>query len=227
MVKYSLLTGIKLGLSILVFVVGCTPSDIEKNNVSSNTITPFSVAPTKTRIPTATPIPEVLLGIVEVGSLNIRAGPGTSHPVIGSLHRGDEFYILGESVNSTNNKWLLISLSNSFGWVIGEAGYVTIKKTIVDFNTYLEWQRNKQSAKSFLVSATARPTIAAPLPNPFQATLPAVNNNDKNCSPAYPGVCIPPRPPDLDCKDIPYRRFTVLSPDPHGFDGDGDGIGCE
>jgi hypothetical protein len=35
------------------------------------------------------------------------------------------------------------------------------------------------------------------------------------------------RPQDLDCADIPHRRFTVLPPDPHRFDGDGDGIGCE
>jgi len=48
-----------------------------------------------------------------------------------------------------------------------------------------------------------------------------------SCDPAYPTVCIPPPPPDLDCKDIPYRRFTVLPPDPHRFDGDHDGIGCE
>lgn len=49
------------------------------------------------------------------------------------------------------------------------------------------------------------------------------------CDPSYPGVCIPPIEVsgDLDCGDIPYRRFQVLPPDPHGFDGDGDGIGCE
>ena len=47
------------------------------------------------------------------------------------------------------------------------------------------------------------------------------------CDPAYPGVCIPPPPPDLDCGDITYRRFEVLPPDPHHFDGDGNGIGCE
>jgi hypothetical protein len=47
------------------------------------------------------------------------------------------------------------------------------------------------------------------------------------CDPAYPDVCIPPPPPDLDCADIAYRRFAVLPPDPHHFDGDGDGIGCE
>ncbi|MDR7529053.1 MAG: thermonuclease family protein [Armatimonadota bacterium] len=47
------------------------------------------------------------------------------------------------------------------------------------------------------------------------------------CDPAYPDVCIPPPPPDLDCPEIPYRRFRVLPPDPHRFDGDRDGIGCE
>lgn len=48
-----------------------------------------------------------------------------------------------------------------------------------------------------------------------------------NCDPSYPDVCIPPPPPDLDCGDISHRRFRVLPPDPHRFDGDKDGIGCE
>jgi micrococcal nuclease len=47
------------------------------------------------------------------------------------------------------------------------------------------------------------------------------------CDAAYPGVCIPPPPPDLDCADIAHRRFTVLPPDPHRFDNDGNGVGCE
>jgi micrococcal nuclease len=47
------------------------------------------------------------------------------------------------------------------------------------------------------------------------------------CDPAYPDVCISSPPPDLDCGDIGPRRFTVLPPDPHRFDGDSDGIGCE
>lgn len=50
---------------------------------------------------------------------------------------------------------------------------------------------------------------------------------DDACDPAYPDVCIPPPPPDLECADIPYRRFRVLPPDPHNFDGDGNGFGCE
>jgi micrococcal nuclease len=47
------------------------------------------------------------------------------------------------------------------------------------------------------------------------------------CDPSYPTVCIAPPPPDLDCADVPYREFKVLAPDPHRFDGDHDGLGCE
>ena len=48
-----------------------------------------------------------------------------------------------------------------------------------------------------------------------------------SCDPSYPTVCIPQPPPDLDCGDIPHKRFRVRPPDPHGFDGEGDGLGCE
>jgi hypothetical protein len=51
------------------------------------------------------------------------------------------------------------------------------------------------------------------------------------CAASYPTVCILPPPPDLNCGDIPYRNFRVRwdvpDPDPHHFDGDHDGIGCE
>jgi hypothetical protein len=67
-------------------------------------------------------------------------------------------------------------------------------------------------------SPVTPPLVAAPvLPVPPSA----------NCDPAYPDVCIPSPPPDLDCGDIAFRRFRVLPPDPHRFDGDKNGIGCE
>jgi micrococcal nuclease len=50
------------------------------------------------------------------------------------------------------------------------------------------------------------------------------------CDPNYTGACVPPYPPDLDCADL---RALGLAPvrsvgsDPHRFDGDGDGVGCE
>jgi len=57
--------------------------------------------------------------------------------------------------------------------------------------------------------------------------LSATNETGGGCDPAYPSVCILPPPPDLDCGEIPHRRFKVLAPDPHGFDRDKDGVGCE
>ena len=47
------------------------------------------------------------------------------------------------------------------------------------------------------------------------------------CDSSYPDTCIPSPPPNLNCGDISDKDFQVLSPDSHGFDCDGDGIGCE
>lgn len=68
---------------------------------------------------------------------------------------------------------------------------------------------------------TATPVPPTPVP-PTPTAKPAAN-----CHASYPTVCIPPPPPDLDCGDIPYRRFTVVGADPHRFDADKDGVGCE
>ena len=44
----------------------------------------------------------------------------------------------------------------------------------------------------------------------------------------YPDSCISPPPPDLDCDDdVTYRNFRVQQPDPHRFDSERDGLGCE
>ncbi len=61
----------------------------------------------------------------------------------------------------------------------------------------------------------------------LMACNPDVPAKSGRCHPSYPTVCIQGPPPDLDCRQVPYRRFKVLPPDPHGFDRDTDGIGCE
>ncbi len=68
------------------------------------------------------------------------------------------------------------------------------------------------------VKATATPRPVLPTPTPVR---------QGNCHPAYPDVCIAPPPPDLDCFEIPFLRFKVLRPDPHRFDRDRNGVGCE
>lgn len=70
-------------------------------------------------------------------------------------------------------------------------------------------------------TATTATTVLPILP-PVPAPSPPAN-----CDASYPTVCIAPPPPDLDCKDVPYKNFRVLQPDPHRFDGNRDGFGCE
>lgn len=60
-------------------------------------------------------------------------------------------------------------------------------------------------------------------------SAPPAADTSAGCEPSYPEVCIPLRSEvgDLDCGDISERRFTVIPPDAHNFDGDHDGVGCE
>ena len=87
-------------------------------------------------------------------------------------------------------------------------------------------QRERDALGGLVAECPASRMPFAPAPPTLDPT-PAATVRGTECSPAYPGVCIPPPPPDLDCGDIPYRRFSVLPPDPHHFDGDNNGIGCE
>lgn len=87
---------------------------------------------------------------------------------------------------------------------------------------YLDAQREAREAGIGLWGAAPTPTPAAAAPLPL---VPAT------CEPSYPDICIPMGSADLNCPDIEHRRFRVLwnvaNPDPHGFDGNADGVGCE
>ncbi len=78
---------------------------------------------------------------------------------------------------------------------------------------------------------TSQPTQTAPEPEQSQPTSQPTQTqqvqSQNQCDSSYPSVCIPPYPPDLDCGEIGYSNFRVVPPDPHGFDRDNDGIGCE
>ncbi|WP_322796415.1 hypothetical protein [Tepidiforma sp.] len=85
----------------------------------------------------------------------------------------------------------------------------------------LVWGGNegrKFSSRSAEEWAPETRVAAPPTPTPTRGP---------HCDPAYPTVCIASPPPNLRCDDIPHRRFEVLPPDPHNFDGNGDGIGCQ
>ena len=78
-----------------------------------------------------------------------------------------------------------------------------------------------------IVSDIEKPTITPAIPIQEEQESVSVSSTQENCDESYPDVCIPPYPPDLDCGEIGYSNFSVVGDDPHGFDGDNDGIGCE
>jgi micrococcal nuclease len=107
---------------------------------------------------------------------------------------------------------------------------------LIDNDKYIDQltvvQEAAQAASLGMWGACAAPVVAPVVPTPVPASAPApapqpLVEQGGNCDPSYPDICIPANSPDLDCPDIPNRRFKVIPPDPHRFDGDKDGIGCE
>jgi endonuclease YncB( thermonuclease family) len=93
---------------------------------------------------------------------------------------------------------------------------------------YLPAQRNAQAAGRGIWNRCGG--VDKPLTQPEPAPAPAPKSRPRggpsgNCDPGY-DPCVPPYPPDLDCADVdgPIR---ITGDDPHGFDADGDGIGCD
>lgn len=84
-----------------------------------------------------------------------------------------------------------------------------------------------KKSKNSLDKIIAIVTVVATVIGTSIAVATYVNTLTQNCDPAYPDLCIPKGSPDLQCSDIKERKFRVLPPDPHHFDGDGNRIGCE
>lgn len=85
----------------------------------------------------------------------------------------------------------------------------------------------REQERGFWSPSTCNGDTTQPADRPEQERKPP---SGRNCDPSYPDVCIPPieQEGDLSCKDVPeYADFRVLPPDPHGFDRNNDGWGCE
>lgn len=92
----------------------------------------------------------------------------------------------------------------------------------------MDAQRTEAAVAQTMESAELEATLDAY--STTRPTLTPIPPRQSDCDFAYPTVCIPPvwLVGDLDCGDIPHlARFLVLDPDPHNFDTDHDGIGCE
>ena len=84
------------------------------------------------------------------------------------------------------------------------------------------------SGESWAQSYGCKAKKQTPVETPKTSTTNIPKEDSKeNCDVSYPDVCITPYPPDLNCGDVSYNNFRVVGNDPHHFDGDKDGIGCE
>lgn len=76
------------------------------------------------------------------------------------------------------------------------------------------------------IDPSCDPVAPPPEPEPEPELEPEPDQGG-NCEPGY-DPCVPPYPPDVDCADVdgPIRVDHSYG-DPHGLDGDKDGVGCE
>jgi endonuclease YncB( thermonuclease family) len=114
--------------------------------------------------------------------------------------------------------FLLICMCSILGGIVGEEPNAPTASSRATPAVVAEAEPTTQPTKTPEPTNTPQPTSPPLTSEQVQAT---------NCDPAYPDMCIPPPPPDLDCGDIPGQQFKVLPPDPHRLDPDGDGTGCE
>lgn len=181
------------------------PAPTQTSAPTATSTRPPTATPTRapTAAPTDTPTP---VGPIANDGANLRSGPGTDYPVVGGAAPGQALAVVGRN---DAGDWLQLA---DGAWVAA---------FLVD------------GAPSELAVAEAPPlptaepepvvVEAAPTPAPVRAVEQPVSD----CDPAYPTLCIPRNSGDLDCGDIGARRFPVPGADPHRFDGDNDGVGCE
>ncbi|MDP8927949.1 MAG: PASTA domain-containing protein [Actinomycetota bacterium] len=117
----------------------------------------------------------------------------------------------------------LLTLANKFDWHVSVVKQVSSAApgTIIG-HTPSSGATVRQGSDIQIVVAKAAP---APKPQPAAEAAPE-SASSSGCDSNYQGTCVPVVSYDLNCDDI-GGSVTVVGSDPHGFDADGDGSGCE
>ena len=211
---------------IVALLLACgSGSSIGKSAVVNATSTSVTVSDTQANLqsvrlqsteeiaPTAAPRPQARA----LRPSNLREGPGTAFAIARELPKGATVELLSYH-DEGNTRWYEVQVENAQGWM---------SSTVLDVDSEGALALSENTDTFTLPpTATPKPKPAAPAPKPAAlAPKPAA----QSCDPSYPDVCIPPKSEvgDLDCPDIGYKRFRVIGNDPHRFDADNDGIGCE
>jgi len=140
---------------------------------------PTPVPPTPVP-PTPTPVPaQVALS----QNVNVRSGPGTTYPLVGSGNQGQTFRITGKN---PAGDWWQIDFNGQTGWVIGQLVTVTGGESV-------QVAQNIPPAPAAPppppptntpAPAPAQPPAAAPTPAPPpQPNTPFILGNSETCSP--------------------------------------------
>jgi uncharacterized protein YraI len=148
---------------------------------------------------------------------NLREGPGTAFAIARELPKGTTVELLSYH-DEGDTRWYEVQVDNTQGWM---------SSIVLEVDGEVA-QALAENTDTFTPPPTATPKSARATPKPAPAE-PEPASVAQSCDPSYPDVCIPPKSEvgDLDCPDISYRRFRVIGNDPHRFDADNDGIGCE
>lgn len=177
---------------------------VEGDTLTANTQSPGAKVVSVTEVEAAAPSQPATTTATATRNANLRGGPGTTYPVVGGVRTGQALTITGRNeagdwLQLADGKWIATFLVNNAPEVgIAENAPPTTQATPVP--------------------TLPPPPTATPVPPPAAESV---------CDPSYPDFCLKPNIADLDCGEIPYRRFTVIGADPHRFDGDNDGVGCE
>jgi uncharacterized protein YraI len=171
-------------------------------------------------LPTATPMPTVAAPQCPQAQrqANVRGGPGTGYPIITSLEPGVCIVVTGRN---QGGDWFQMSTG---GWV---ASFLLINMAPVDAIPVVYVEPTPVPTTAVPPTAVAPQQSVAPAPTPVPPTPVPAQPPAQSCDPNYSGACIPVVGGDLDCGDVPFKRFHSVGSDPHGFDRDGDGIACE
>lgn len=111
-------------------------------------------------------------------------------------------------------------LASRFGWT------VKVVKQASSSPAGTVIRQSPASGSTVHAGSVIKIVVAKPQPVVIEEEPEPEVDSGSDCDPNYSGTCVPQVSYDLNCDDI-GGSVTVVGSDPHGFDGDGDGSGCE
>ncbi len=111
-----------------------TPLNFATNTPSREPVQP-TFTPTLTaeviQPPLNTPAPSAPIAVVMGDAINLREGPGTNYPVVGSAQNGERFEILARSGSGANLWYVIRRGQNGTAWVYGSIVQIEPENAII------------------------------------------------------------------------------------------------